>query len=743
MARALKGVRILVAATVLSLVTTVPAAAQEDCTRSVVVALPGLLWSDIERHEPTNILGAIEEGAWGSMSVRTNSSRTSLASGFVTMGAGARVDGGVTTGGPAEVDTTADSSVMERVPVAGVDEIRRIADDDGYGARPGALAGALESPVYAIGNGDLGRPAPAPIGYGRWTLLAAMSPNGVVDASATDDGLLVDDATAPYGVRTDPERLSEAIDVFFENEDCGVAFIDQGDLTRFDQWAMALGRDELTGDLVALQRSALMASDALVGDLRSRMGPDELLLIVSPTSPSWADEAHLGVAIAVGGGFKQGTTLETASTRRPALVTLPDVAPTILEHFGVDRPPVMNGRGMAASATSDPPIASMTSLDDESVFIDAVKGPLSGIFVLFQVVVYVLLLLLLGWRERRGVGSTAARTLQMCGLAVVAFPVSTYLAGVVDGHSLGGIAFAALLVAITGALVLTTSFLLKGSMDRLLALVAFTWVVVALDLVTGSMLQLNTVFGYSPIVAGRFAGAGNIVFAVFGVTAILTGALIAYRFSGRRYALPFVVALFVVTVVIDGAPSLGSDVGGVLALVPSLGLTAILLTGQKPRLRTVVIAAVAAVVALTLFLIIDLRQPADSQTHLARLYEDTRDRGFGALGDTLERKATSNLRVFTSTIWTFFVPPALLAMIYLLRRPSGRWQQFAVDYPKLRAGLIGGLLLAVLGFAVNDSGIVIPAVILSFLVPMALLVHLAMEAPPVEGPAPAKKEVPA
>ena len=97
--------------------------------------------------------------------------------------------------------------------------------------------------------------------------------------------------------------------------------------------------------------------------------------------------------------------------------------------------------------------------------------------------------------------------------------------------------------------------------------------------------------------------------------------------------------------------------------------------------------------------------------------------------------------MFTSTIWTFFVPPALLAMIYLLRRPSGRWQQFAVDYPKLRAGLIGGLLLAVLGFAVNDSGIVIPAVILSFLVPMALLVHLAMEAPNLWRAVPAESEV--
>ena len=727
MARTLRPASAIGAAAVLLLLTAAPALAQDDCARSVVLALPGVMWSDIERHEPPNILEAIEDGAWGSISVRTNSSRTSLASGFVTMGSGTRVDGGVTTGGPAEEAAEAPEFV-EGVRAAGVDEVKAGATDDGYGARPGALAGALEAPVYAIGNGDLGKPAPAPIGFGRWTLLAAMDPDGVIDAAATGDDLLMDDGAAPYGVRTDPERLSEAVEDFFEDGDCGVAFIDQGDLTRFDQWTMATGRDEVNEDLAALQREALMASDELVGELRSGLRPEDLLLIVSPTSPAWADEAHLGVAVAVGGPFDSGASLESASTRRASLVTLPDIAPTILEHSGVDRPPAMNGRAMVPVPTADPPRDTMPALDDESVFIDQVKGPISGVFILFQVVVYVLLLLLLVSGRQNGVGSTAARTLQMCGLAVVAFPVSTYLAGVFDGHALGGAAFGALLVALTAALVLAATFVFKSRLDRLLALAAFTWLVVALDLVTGSMLQLNTVFGYSPIVAGRFAGAGNIVFAVLGVTAVLTGALIAYRFSSRWFAMPLVVGLFVVTIVIDGAPAFGSDVGGVLALVPALGITLLLLSGRKPRFRTVVLAGLAGVAALGVFLVVDLSLPPESQTHLARLYEDTRDRGFGALFDTIERKAASNLRVFTSTIWTYFVPPALLAMVYLLRRPSGRWQQFAFDYPKLRAGLIGGLVLAVTGFAVNDSGIVIPAVILSFLVPMALLVHLSMEA---------------
>jgi len=47
--------------------------------------------------------------------------------------------------------------------------------------------------------------------------------------------------------------------------------------------------------------------------------------------------------------------------------------------------------------------------------------------------------------------------------------------------------------------------------------------------------------------------------------------------------------------------------------------------------------------------------------------------------------------------------------------------------------LIGGLVLAVIGFFVNDSGIVIPAMALSFLVPMTLLVHLTMSSPPTPG----------
>jgi hypothetical protein len=178
---------------------------------------------------------------------------------------------------------------------------------------------------------------------------------------------------------------------------------------------------------------------------------------------------------------------------------------------------------------------------------------------------------------------------------------------------------------------------------------------------------------------------------------------------------------------VDGAPALGSDVGGVLALVPGFAIAWILLSGRKVNVRAAVIAGVAGVVALGAFLAVDLTRPEESRTHLARLVENVADDGPAVLVDTIERKAKTNIRIFRSTIWTYLVPPALLLLAVLLRKPPGRWQQLADRFPVVRSGLVGGLVLALLGFAVNDSGIVVPAMFLSWLVPLALVAYVSLE----------------
>lgn len=711
-----------------------PAAAQteqpadEDCRRAVVFTLPGVTWELVEEVAPPNLLALTEEASVASMSVRTITSRTSPASGFLTIGAGTRADAGGIPGG---IDSRLPGSVagdlyLQDVGAAGLEQILETAETADYHAVPGALASALgDRDLIAIGNGDAGFDPPVPQGFGRWTLLAAMDTAGAVDAAAVSDELLMADADAPYGVRTDQAALTRAIVEAFRRS-CSSIVIDQGDLLRADELARLLGGPR-AGDLEA----ALLAADEAVGYLAEKLDPArDLLLVVSPTSPSWDPSVHLGVALARGPGFGPKTTLVSASTREAGFVALTDVAPTILELLDIKRPPSMLGRPFVAEPRGGDLVGWAVELDQESTFAHSIQADVATTFVIFQIVIYVIALLLLRHRERAGVRTTDVLTtlLGYAGLAIVAFPLATYLANPIQSHRLGLAWFAVVLIAIDAALVAAASAFLKGPLERLLAITAATVSVMIVDLVWIDQLQLNAVFGNSPIIAGRFSGLGNIAFSILGATSLITGALLVHRWPGRRGVLFGVAILFVITVIADGAPELGSDVGGILALVPALAVTWMLLAGQRPSLKVLIAVALGTLVALGLFLAVDLARPPSSRTHLARLYEDVRARGGEVFLDTIGRKIKTNLRVFRSTIWTYLVPPALAVIAWLLLRPRGRWAELAVTFPRLRAGLIGGLLLAVLGFAVNDSGIVVPAMVLSFLVPMSLLLHLSLEA---------------
>lgn len=729
--------RSTVCALVVGLVTlAAPAAAAQGCKRAVVFTTPGVTWEQVRAYEPPHLLQVVERGAIGSVAVRTNSSRTSYASGFATIGAGTRID--VPPGGAQPVDPAEEG--IGSVYVSGLEAIDDLAAQQGYSlAVPGALGGAVaRTPLYqrgivAVGNADRALSLPLPMSAERYALLAAMDETGIVRVAATGSDLLEVAPDAPFGVRTDPVAVADAVVGLLEDP-CAVAVIDQGDLVRAGR-ASSIARDAT--EVEAQRREALLQTDALLGRVVEALDLSrDLLLVVSPTSPQWEDSVHFGIAAAVGPGSEAGGTLSSPATRRPGIVTLPDVGPTVLEHLGAERPPSMLGRAWFSESAggSDDRIAAAVELDRETVFIDGIRTPVSTAFVLFQLLVYAAAVWVIAGRvtPRPPRASVLQRGLQSAALFLAAFPLSTYLAGVVDGHRLGSVAYSLLLVGLTALVVIATNVALSQPLTRLLAVVALTFVVLVVDLVVGAPLQLNTVFSYSPIVAGRFAGIGNIGFAILAATSILTGALIVHRWGRSARTLGLVGVLFAITVVVDGAPQFGSDVGGAISFVPGLTIAWLLLSGRKPSVRSVGLAIGAAVLVLVGFLVADLARPEESRTHLARLFEDVRSGGGQVFTDALARKVRTNLRVVGSTIWTFVVPPALGLLAWLLLRP--RWQWLSRTYPKVRAGLVAGLVMAVLGYAVNDSGIVIPAMMFSYLVPVAV-------APLTENPQRTEQEV--
>jgi len=688
----------------------------------VIFAVPGVLWSDIEAVQPPHLLEATRDGAAGSISVRTAGPSTSEASGFATIGAGSRVATGAVSGRASAAGNEAGVGPLETLAVRGLDELRALAASGGYDARPGALGAAIDSSTAAVGNSNPGKGLRSPLRLGSPVLLAAMDESGTVERAAIGDELLVKDQGAPFGVRTDPDAAQDAVTRSLKRS-CGLTVVTEGDLVRADQEAF-LKATPRSGAL----RASLLAADSLLGEVRKMLDEDDLLVIVSPTSRLSLPQAHLGVAIAVGPEFSPGSSLQSASTRRATLVTLPDVAPTILEHLGVRRPSFMTGRPFFAIEAGSNRVQNAVELDRESVFVDAAGVGIVRGFLAYSLAFY-LVAAAGAYRAVHGHRMLGPpRVLELLALSVVAFPLATYLAGTFQGHLLGFAGFLSAVVAIDLALVIAALVCARDALARMLVLNAATLTVVMADLFTGSRLQMNTILGYSPIVAGRFAGIGNLSFAVLAAAALITGSLIVHRAPRSARALGATAALFAAVVVADGAPPFGSDVGGTIALVPGLGFAVIALAGRRVGPRLLVGLAVGGLVVLAAFLVFDLSRPPEERTHLARLFETVDQRGLPALTETLQRKLMSNLRLLTSSVWALPVLPGLAAAAGLLALPRATWERVRRRCPAPFAGVVAGALVAVLGFALNDSGIAIPSAMLFFFVPMALaLRHMCGE----------------
>jgi hypothetical protein len=254
------------------------------------------------------------------------------------------------------------------------------------------------------------------------------------------------------------------------------------------------------------------------------------------------------------------------------------------------------------------------------------------------------------------------------------------------------------------------------------------------DVMVGARLQLDSAFGYGPIVGVRISGFGNISFAALSAAAVLLAGLVAHRVGGRT-GIEFAIAILVVALVFDTAPFWGADAGGVLSMVPAYGVTVALLLGKVVRAkpRTILLCVGAALLGLAIAAAIDLSRAEADRTHLGRFIEQVRDDGFSTITTTLAHKLDQTVNTITGFwgLMLLVVPPFLL----FLKFASDRLTMLVQRIPELRAALIGFTILAVLGCVLNDSGINIPGMMLGLLNAMliALILRADAEKPNAKG----------
>ncbi|MCU1374143.1 MAG: rane protein of unknown function [Actinomycetia bacterium] len=418
---------------------------------------------------------------------------------------------------------------------------------------------------------------------------------------------------------------------------------------------------------------------------------------------------HLGAfAISPACGLGQGR-LHSASTRQTDFVVLADVAPTILHLVGAAPASHMEGN-VLEPAPGHRSISALLAEDRRARVTRHAERPFIGLLVVAALAGLVTM-------------ATAEDRRKQVAAILLALPVATFLIDVVPWWRVGVVAGLASAIALAVGLAAVARRLFGDRQAAVTAALAGTTaVVLGLDAATGGRLQLDSALANNALGAGRFTGMGNVPYGFFVAACIVLAALALDRW-GRR-GLPVAAAIAAGAVVVDGAPMLGADVGGVLAAVPAFGL--LLATWRRSLpVRRLLPVLVGGVVVVTLFAAFDLSRPVDAQTHLARALSG------GSLAGTVLRREINALHSFGGNPFLAVLALALLgAWLQRDRLPSSR---------PLRVGLWALALVALLGTFVNDSGVAVGGAVAAMAWPAYLLLLLDPSVrpprPPVATPA--------
>ncbi|WP_053203861.1 hypothetical protein [Jiangella muralis] len=715
--------------------TPAPATTSDPQQRVVLLGIPGLSWPDITPEGMPTLYDLAGSEAAGSLTVRTVRTRTCVVDGWLTVSSGRRstdlqdidADGGGDRfcRQPPEPTSAPDGP---GVVVPGWELLQQQQEDNSYNAEIGLLGDRLaEAGVCATA-------------VGPGAALALADSTGRVPSYHQSSG---------------------DIGAGLLNE-CPVTVVDLGGLPN----PAPNGSDEFA-DQAALDARAQTAAviDQQVERIIDQLPPDTALMIAGlsdsvgttiplPDEPTPIPPAGLRAALAMGpvadGGTFGPNWLTSSSTLWPGLVQLTDIAPTLLAYAGVEEPakdvvgrpwrPAGPHPGSSAGTVSE-----LNGVDRASAIYRDQSGPFFQILGGLLVVVCAAALLAL----LRGVSFRPAvlRVVQVVAVLVAAAPVASYLANITRWWRYDQ-PNTVLWTSIVVSTLALTIVALAGPWRRRAygppgVVAGVTATVLAVDVASGSSLQQSSLLGLSPLVAGRFYGFGNIPFAIFVVASLVAAAALGQWLldigKSRRLAAGAVAAVGMIAVVIDGAPQAGADVGGILAAIPGFAVLVLGTLGARITIAKLALAALGATALFGLFAFLDWLRPPGSRTHFGSFFADLLS------GDALTvifRKAEASLGTLERwPIYGWLVPLAYLLILWLIRPDGENAVSRTVQHWSLFRYLVwAALLTGAAGFAANDSGIIVPALLLTVGVPLGMAAVAASQgATPV--PSPAEREL--
>ena len=445
----------------------------------------------------------------------------------------------------------------------------------------------------------------------------------------------------------------------------------------------------------------------MVGRLLADVDPSrDAVVVVGPSHPARTDA--LTVAAVKAPGVKPGL-LQSGTTRRAGFAALVDVAPTILDVLGVDRPTSMEGRPLAVQTGGGSAAhrrATLIEANTNALFRDSLVT--EATYVLIVATVVLALAFVVGGRV------AALRVLlRLAALALIGYLIATYLAAPLHFAGHGGIvAFWCFVIGTAVAIAVLCELVGRRSvLDPLMLALGGLVILHVADLLAGGRAEFNSVFGNSATVGIRFAGLGNLSSAQLTAAAIALAGLLAWRVGGTR-GVRVSIAILAVTLLVIASPIWGQDFGGTLADAPAFALLGWLLLGRSVR-RGFVLALGGALIGIGLVAgLLDLLRPSGQRSHIGRFFESFGN-GSGGFVTVIQRKASESFDSLTAYHWVVLILAIVALTAYVWTRMGSPLRVATERMPTLVPAGIALVVAAVLNTMLNDSGITIAGMMLA------------------------------
>lgn len=658
-----------------------------------------------------NLKALASDGGVGIMNTR-GANRANSAEGYLSINASSRAYGTLSHATAFNLKDKKFSLYKKRVGdikkdeyQVGNTEINRILDinlDRSYDAKIGALGDNIHSAglkTAIFGNSDNDE------NFLRMASLIPMDSRGLIDYGDVDD-IVLEDENYPYGIKTDYGKISKEIEKIKDH--ASLIIIDTGDLKRLDLYNSFLNDDTFKKH----RKNILREMDKFIGEINKSADEDSMFIVLSPTIENQRLKiSGLAPIVIWEHGKTSSGILRSSTTRRDAIITNLDIAPTIANFLDIPKDDFI-GNNIELEDKEDN-LLYVSKLDSKTNLTSILRSPYLKLYNILIILVIIISSLYLIFNKfyKKGI----IKLIETFLVITLSIPLVLLVIPILGIENIYLYIFASIVSLVI--LVVLIKLLLSRK-NRLWALLMMNFIIIILDISTGSNLTKSSIMGYDPIIGARYFGIGNELLGV-----LLASMTLVLAYLLNKYNNKLLLIILPITVLLVGHPNLGANVGGTISVLFASIIFIFLISDIRINFKRLLLTGLGVAIVILVIGAIDIFINPNP-THLGKTILMIISNGPLSILSVLLRKLSVNIRLMKVSTWAKVLYTSLIFGVLLFKSYRSKIKSIYSRYKYLDIGFLSLISGSIIGLLLNDSGLLLAAI--SSMIMIITLIYLLM-----------------